>query len=155
MFDIVYGPSDKHPAGRRGEVMLGAWEGYSDRGTAGMLVQDGDTVIDPADYFAMVDSIHAWPDCVITAPVRLWRKADTAGWVWAHWKGQASQELVFDPDFFCFNFTYLPRRLLEAAAKKGMRSWAFPTVDTRMARVARETGIPVKVVRCMPKHMNF
>ena len=155
MFDIVYGPTDKYPAGRRGQVMLAAWEGYSDPATAGMLVQDGDTVIDPFDYAIMVTVLTEFPDCVVTSPVKLWRKADTDGWVWAHWRGQASQNLTFDPDFFCFNFTYLPRRLLEACGKKGMRSWSFPTVDTRVARVARETGIPVRVARCTPKHMNF
>ena len=155
MREIRYGPTDDHPLGRRGLVMLRTWEGLSNGNTLGMIVQDGDVLIDPHDYLMMLTCIHMEPAAVITAPAKLWRKPDEEGWVWAHWKEKASQEIEPDPDFFCFNFTYLPRALLKAAAVANMRSWTFPSVDTQMARVARREKIPIRVADCQPKHMNF
>ena len=155
MYEVQYGPSDEFPFGRRGMVMLRAWRRLSDPAMLGMLVQDGDVLVDPSDAAAMLEAIHAEPKCVITAPAKLWRGKAEMPWTWAHWRGEASQEFEADPDFFCFNFTFLPRDLLEACAKRDMHKWAFPSVDTEMARVARDLGIPVRVCAALPKHMNW
>ena len=157
-FDLHYGPEPDYPFGRRGKAMAAAWDQLG-TGMAGMLVQDGDVLIDPHDYMMMLGAIHSDPSAVHVAPAKIWpaSKTDLRGWSWAHWKnGQAGQEIEYDPDFFCFNFTYLPRDLITLCAAKGLKSWRFPSVDQHVSRECRKAGVPVRVVKdCSPKHMHF
>lgn len=158
--DLHYGPEPGWPFGRRGAAMESAWKHQAPPNAAGMLILDGDVIIDPHDYIQMVASVQLIPEAVHVAPVRLWpvSNTDSDRWVWAHWRdGNKTNEYVEqEPDFFCFNFTFLPRRLLELCTKAGLKQWVFPSVDTRVSRVCRDAGIPVRVVPdCFPKHMHF
>jgi len=157
-FDLHYGPEPDYPFGRRGKAMAGAWEQLSTTDTRGMLVQDGDVLIDPHDFMMMLSAIVTEPGAVHVAPVKIWpaSKAELPGWQWAHWKGHGSQEIEYEPDFFCFNFTYIPRALIERCIRDGLKTWRFPGVDTRVARACRAANIPIRVVKdCAPKHMHF
>jgi len=162
MMSLHYGPEPDHPFGRRGRAMEAAWKQLSGPATAGMLLLDGDVVIDPWDYTVMAAHIQAEPAAVHVAPVKLWQVSKTdmeLAWAWGHCRNGVFTQDDYgpeDPDFFCFNFTYLPRALVEACIKAGLRSWMFPTVDKEVSRVFRRSGIPVRVVKdCTPKHMHY
>jgi hypothetical protein len=152
-------PEPAQPFGRKGLALASAWKQLAEPAMAGLLLLDGDVVIDPHDYLMMLTAIHTEPDAVHIGPAKLWPVSlnSLPGWAWGHCKnGQFGQEMTEDPDFFAFNFTYLPRRVIELAIGKGLKGWQFPNVDTNMSRVAREARIPMRVVKdCHPKHMHY
>lgn len=152
-------PETAHPFGRKGLALAGAWKQVSEPDMRGMLLLDGDVVIDPYDYFMMRVAIEADPDAVHIAPVKLWPASNNAlnGWAWGHClNGNFSQELEMHPDFFAFNFTYIPRKVIETAAADGLRNWAFPEVDRNMSRSARKAKVRMSVVTgASPKHMHY
>ena len=163
MRELHVSPEPAHPFGRKGLVLASAWQqlgtAEGQLPAAGMLLLDGDVMIDPHDMIMMHGAILTEPTAVHTAPVRLWpvSKNDLEGWAWGHWKNsQPGQGECDDPDFFSFNFTYVPRAVLDAAVKSGLKGWQFPNVDRRMSAVARATKTPIRVVKdCLPKHMHY
>jgi hypothetical protein len=152
-------PETAHPFGRKGLALAGAWLQLADDATAGMLILDGDVAIDPWDYVTMYDAIQKEPDAVHIAPVKLWpvSRNGQESWAWAHCRnGQFSQVLERDPDFFSFNFTYVPRRVVELAIRAGLKNEQFPNVDRAVSRAARNAGVPMRVVElCQPKHLHY
>jgi hypothetical protein len=162
-------PEPGWPVGRKGLLIHSLWKQLAKPISDGILIMDGDVVIDPADFGAMAYAAGCEPEAVHVAPVRLWPHATgLPGWVWAHRRPlpltmpddeamAAWQEDIDDPVMFSFNFTYLPRRLVEGAVKSGLKTWTYPNVDRRMWETARDLGIPVRVVRngCHPRHTNY
>lgn len=167
--DIHVNPEPAHPKGRKGLVMASAWRQMSTEADVGMLILDADVAIEPTDLNTMVQHIGSDASVVWTAPARLWPKAThLPSWIWSHRKdpqpGLSQQETmqlwqtdVPDPDMFTFCFTYIPRRLIDEALNAGLKEWHYPYVDKNMWQLARQKGIPVRVVRgdCHPKHINF
>lgn len=159
--EVHVAPEPTHPFGRKGLVLASAWkQATTDRpDIMGMLILDGDVMIDPHDWFMMRQAIQMEPDAVQIAPVRLWPVSlgDLPGWAWGHCRdGNFTQEMTEDPDFFAFNFTYIPRRVIELAIAQGLKGWQFPNVDTNVSRVARNAKVPMRVVKdCSPKHMHY
>jgi hypothetical protein len=158
-FDLHVQPEPEHPFGRRGLALAGAWGQLGNRDCCGMLVMDGDVEIDPLDLGAMGDAIAEYPRDVLVGPVRLWpASTQRESWVWGHWRSPTgpTQEMTMRPNRFSFGFTYLPRRLLEAAVRDGLAGWAFPTVDVEMSDCAKRHRVPARVVEgCHPKHMHY
>lgn len=151
-------PTSEYPRGRKGLVLVNSWRALSDKDMAGMVILDGDVAIDPVDVGAMLAAIEREPGAVHVAPVRLWPvSTKAAGWVWGHGRDNTfTQRDVEHPDSFGFGFTYLPRDLICAAIKAGLPKWCYPGVDGKVGGIARENGIPVRVVRgASPKHLNF
>jgi hypothetical protein len=151
-------PEPGYLFGRKGLVIGSSWQQLAGRHTDGMVLLDGDVMLDPVDHRAMLDAIHEDPSCVHTAPVRIWPASTKwEDWTWAHWRTKASQRLETEGiRWFSFNFTYLPRALVEQAITAGLRSWAYPSVDSKMSRTAQRMGSPVRVVPgCWPKHLNY
>jgi hypothetical protein len=159
--EVHVAPEPSHPFGRKGLVLASAWKQATDGrpDITGMLIVDGDVLIDPHDWIMMRQAIQLEPGAVNIAPAKLWPVSLDAlpGWAWGHCKnGNFTQEPTDDPDFFAFNFTYLPRKLMELCIQKGLKGWAFPNVDTNVSRVARQANIPMRVVKdCHPKHMHY
>jgi hypothetical protein len=169
-FDVM--PTAEHPFGQKGLLLTRIWQVSARVQSSGMLILDADCAIDPLDYSAMIISATTEPDVVWTAPVRLW-PASTAYhyWVWGHREVLTDrdpplsneearkiwQSDIDDPTMFTFNFTYLPRRLIEACIRSDMATWVFPHVDEYTWQEAREAKIPVRVVRrgCAPKHLHY
>jgi hypothetical protein len=165
-------PEPEHPAGRKGLMLARAWETLATPRSDGMLILDGDCAIDPLDYAAMITEACTEPDAVWTAPVRLW-PASTGFryWVWGHREVLAGRDPlpsdeetrkiwqadISNPVMFTFNFTFLPRRLMQACTAAGMAGWAYPQVDENTWRTALDQDIPVHVARrgCSPKHVNY
>ena len=145
-------PEPGWPVGRKGLMLASLWRQVVPAGSDGMLICDGDVVIDPADMIAMTDAACGAPDAVHAAPVRLWPRA--TGFpepVWAH-----RPDLHDPPVMFSFGFTFLPARLIEGAIKAGLEKWHYPNVDRGMWETARDMGVPVRVVRdCHPRHLNY
>lgn len=166
---IEVNPEPEHPKGRKGLVLANAWRQMATDVDVGMLLLDGDVVIEPTDFLTMVNHVARDVGAVWTAPARLWPRAtQLPSWVWGHRRepvpGATREETlqqwqvdVNDPDWFTFCFTFLPRRLVEAAIENGLREWHYPYVDLNMHQLARREGVPVRVVRgdCHPKHVNF
>jgi hypothetical protein len=159
MKELHVAPEPAHPFGRKGLALAAAWKQLATPETTGILILDGDVLIDPHDYMMMLVAIHSEPAAVHIGPAKLWpvSMGDAPGWVWGHCRNaEWSQEMTEDPDFFAFNFTYVPRQVWQAAAAKGLRSWVFPNVDRGVSRAAREAKIPMRVVKdCHPKHMHY
>lgn len=167
--ELIVEPETGYPAGRKGLQFARFWEHFATPETPGMVINDADCVIDAYDHMGMVYAAQLERDAVHTAPVRLYPRAtNLPDWVWGHRKllprgledPRAISEWqtdIDDPDMFTFNFTYLPRRLVEAAIKKGLETWMYPKVDWRMWETAKEIGVPVRVVRngCHPTHINY
>lgn len=158
--DIHVTPEPGHPFGRKGLQLAVAWEKLSNPGTAGMLTVDGDVLIDPADLAAMFAALNSDPAAVWTAPCKIWPvSTGRPFWTWDCWElGAAGQDWPASIDYFSFGFTYLPRRLLEAAlkARPGLRQWQWPAVDRSVAKLARDEKIPMRVVQgASPKHLNW
>lgn len=156
--DLHLGPEPGHPFGRKGLALSAAWAQLQmSRKEDGMLVMDGDVAADPADIAAMLAAAGGEPGAVHVAPVRLWPASTRRrGWTWAHHRGEPSQEPCEDPVWFSFCLTYLPRRLLRACEAAGLRRWAFPDCDARVAGCALKEGIPVRVVEgARPCHLNY
>ena len=158
-FDLHIDPDANHPFGRKGYALDTAWHTLGTKECAGMLLMDADVSIDPLDYASMGEAVNDEPTAVHTAPVRLWpASTQRPSWIWGHWCDDCGrgQQLCLKPDRFTFSFTYLPRRVLEGAARDGLKSWTFPGVDMHMAASAKRLGIPVRVVaECFPKHMHY
>jgi len=159
--DLYLCPEPGAPFGRKGRAVEGAWKQLAERGTNGLLLMDGDVVIDPLDFAGMLTAIAQAPELVHVAPARLWpASTQQDSWTWAHWAdghGQ-TQHWTDTPDRFSFNFTYLPRKLIVRAMqhKPPLNTWQFPNVDQRMSQVAKECGIKAKVVpNCWPKHLHY
>src|SRR5277367_2072602 len=136
MKDLHVAPETAAPFGRKGLALAAAWTQLEEAETTGMLILDGDVVIDPYDYHMMYRAIEAEPDAVHIAPVRLWpvSKGDISGWAWGHCKdNNFTAEMTLDPDFFSFNFTYVPRRVVELAIRAGLKNWQYPVVDKMMS----------------------
>jgi hypothetical protein len=164
-------PEPGWPVGRKGLLFARLWESTATKQSPGMLIQDGDCVTDPFDMGAMFMAAGPDPTSVHVAPVRLYPDATGfSEWVWGHRRPlnerdpipddaeayRIWQEDIGDPLMFSFNFTYLPRRLLEAAIDSGLETWVYPHVDDNMWQLARSLSIPVKVVRgCHPKHLHY
>jgi hypothetical protein len=159
MKELHVAPETANPFGRKGLALAAAWKQLSDEGTPGMLILDGDVVIDPYDYVMMYNAIMGDPEAVHIAPVRIWpvSKNDLNGWSWAHClEGRFSQVMEMNPDFFSFNFTYVPRRVIELAIGDGLKDKQFPHVDQHMSRSARKAGVRMNVVdACRPKHLHY
>ena len=152
-------PEPNHPFGRKGLALEKAWEQLAPPNCLGMLILDGDVVIDPQDFMLMSEAIGQDPGAVHVAPARIWpaSKPELRGWSWAHWQGHPTQELCTEGiEFFTFNLTYLPAALVNAAIKKGLRAKQFPGVDAFVSKTARELRTPIRVVLgATPKHMNY
>lgn len=158
--EVHIAPETAWPAGRKGLVLESAWKQLG-TDAVGMLLLDGDVVIDPHDLLMMMTAIVSEPAAVHTAATRIWpvSKGDIPGWVWSHWSGKPTQDLgkaSAGPDFFSFGFTYIPRAVMDAAIRSGLRSKVFPHVDQHVSATAVKAGVPIRIVRdCMPKHMNY
>lgn len=154
--DVHIGPSDEFPFGRKGLVLARAWHQLArdDKGIAGALLLDGDVAVDIGDVAAMDQAIASDPARVWVGAAKLWpTTSGQDGWVWAHRRGPFGQDLITDPEYFSFCFTYLPRALMEHPQ---LPAWTFPTVDVHVSRAARDLGIPASVVEgCWPKHLHF
>ncbi len=164
-------PEPGYPVGRKGLLLARLWEATGTAESPGMIIQDGDVVTDPLDMGAMFMAVGPDRTSVHAAPVRLFPEATGfPSWVWGHRRPlnerdpipgndeamRIWQEDIDDPLMFSFCFTYLPRRLLEAAIDAGLETWVYPHVDDQMWQLARSLSIPVKVVRgCYPKHMHY
>ena len=159
MKDLHVAPETSAPFGRKGLALASAWAQLAEPDMTGLLILDGDVVIDPCDYIHMYAAIQQEPTAVHIAPVKLWpiSKNDLGGWSWGHCKdNNFTQEMTLDPDFFAFNFTYVPRRVIDLAVKAGLKNWQFPHVDQGMSRVARQAGVRMRVVEaCQPKHVHY
>jgi hypothetical protein len=156
-YDCHIGPEPGAPFGRKGFVLSNAWRQLASRQAAGMLILDGDVMVDPGDYSAMLRSVHEAPHIVHVAPVKIWPvSTKRESWIWAHWRTEPGMALELAPRWFSFGFTYLPRMLLVQADRAGFRRWAYPGVDMRMSETAQRCGIHARVVTgCWPKHMNY
>lgn len=166
---IEVNPEPAHPKGRKGLVLASAWRQMATPQDVGMLLLDGDVAIEPTDLGTMIQHVGSDPTVVWTAPTRIWpRSTHLPSWVWSHRREpepnatieQAMklwQTDVDDPEWFTFCFTYLPRRLIDAAVTDGLKEWHYPYVDLNVHRLAKRLAVPVRVVRgdCHPKHINF
>jgi hypothetical protein len=168
VYDIE--PEPGWPVGRKGLLLASLWKNLSQSNSDGIFICDADVAIDQADMDAMINAVCHYPEVVHVAPVKLWPRATgLPAWVWGHRRpvtapGATNQEImaawqedIEDPTMFSFNFTYLPRRLIEGAVKSGLKDWIYPHVDENMSKLAQELGIPVRVVRngCSPRHMHY
>jgi hypothetical protein len=152
-------PSPDYPFGEKGRTLAGAWKQLNTNGKMdGMLILDGDVAIEPGDLTGMLQAIHTHDKMVVTAPARIWpRSTKRKEWSWAHWSKDPNQVLETENiRWFSFNFTYLPKKVLEQAIKDGLTSWTYPRCDMRMSDAAFNAGVPVYVaVDVQPKHLNF
>lgn len=167
--DVLVRREAEYPKGRKGLTLARAWEQMQTEQDAGLLLVDGDVVIDPVDLTAMIGHVASDRASVWTAPVKLWpNSTHMSSWVWGHRKppppGATQDEVmrlwqadIEDPLWFTFCFTYLPRALVELAINSGMSTWCYPNVDKNMHELAARAGFGVRVVRgdCHPKHINF
>lgn len=157
-FDLHFGPEPGYPYGRKGRALLGAWRQLQNDRCTGMLIMDADVVVDPLDVAVMLGTVGVNPGDVWTAPIRLWPASTLRpSWVWGHWDERGpSQERCEAPTFFSFGFTYVPRRVIDQAARMGLERWTFPGVDGKMSKAARAARVPIRVVDgCQPKHMHY
>jgi hypothetical protein len=153
------GPEVEYPFGRKGLAITRAWQAmYDSPDIVGLIILDGDVVIDPLDQAAMHEAINNDPDIVHVAPAKLWPVSTKVidNWVWGHGKGEFSQSFVNDPDIFSFCYTYLPKELVIASISAGMPKWTYPTVDKNVSLIARKMGLKVNVVMsASPKHIHY
>jgi hypothetical protein len=158
MKELRIEPETAHPFGRKGLAIAAAWKQMATEETAGVLFLDGDVAIDPWDYTVMLNAIATAPKHVHIAPVKLWPVSlGGDSWTWSHCKdGMFSQVLEMEPDFFSFNFTYVPRAAIEKAIQRGLATKQYPEVDRHVSRAARELGVPMNVhPLCQPKHLHY
>lgn len=151
-------PSAEHPFGEKGKALAGAWKQLSNETIDGMLILDGDVAIEPGDLTNMLAAIHEHDKMVVIAPARIWPKSTKRkNWVWGHWSKDASQVIETENiHFFTFNFTYLPRTVIEQALTDGLADWSYPGVDKRMSETAVRANVPIFVAEnVLPKHLNF
>jgi hypothetical protein len=159
-------PEPNHPFGRKGLALERAWEQIAPPNCLGMLILDGDVVIDPQDFILMAGAIGREPGAVHVGAARIWSASkpelavrELSGWSWAHWgEDGPTHEMIPEEQikFFTFNFTYLPASLVEASIKRGLKGRMFPGVDTFVSKTAREMRTPIRVVAgASPKHLNY
>jgi hypothetical protein len=151
-------PSADHPFGEKGKVLANGWRQLGNENMAGMLILDGDVAIEPGDLTNMLAAIHEHDKMVVVAPVRIWPKSTKRNsWVWSHWSDHGSQVMETENvRWFTFNFTYLPRKVIEQALSDGLVDWTYPSVDTRMSKAAMRAEVPVYVAEnVLPKHLHF
>jgi hypothetical protein len=154
-------PEPGFPAGRKGLQLAGAWHQYgckADANAAGMVTLDGDVAIDPGHVLEMSHAIAADPGAVHVAPVKIWPSGTMReDWCWSHWNTAPSQEWNVIPRYFGFNFTYLPRALLERCAKDGLASWTYPNCDSCVSQRARDGRFRCKLVpmSAPPVHLHW
>ena len=151
-------PEVDYPFGRKGLSLARAWRHLAQDDFSGMLILDGDVVIDPEDYAQMLTAIHYDPFAVVVAPVRIWPvSTKRKDWVWGHWTNEPGQEVIEDTAWwFTFCFTFLPRKLVEAAIRDGLSSWRYPICDRRVCETAQKIGMRIRIApNCFPKHLNY
>ena len=152
-------PSVDYPFGEKGRAIAGAWKQLNaDNKMDGMLILDGDVVIEPTDLVNMLQAIHHHDKMVVVAPTRIWPKSTKRkDWSWAHWSKEPNQTLeTKNIRWFSFNFTYLPKKVIEQAMQDGLATWMYPRCDMRMSDAAFNAGVPVFVAEAVqPKHLNF
>jgi hypothetical protein len=153
-------PEPGFPAGRKGLQLAGAWSQYTkgDAKPTGMVTLDGDVAVDPGHVMQMAHAIEAEPEAVHVAPVKIWPAGTVRkSWIWAHYDETGpSQNWDVTPRIFGFNFTYLPRKLIERCLKDGMKNWTYPNCDSCFSQRAREMGLAMKVVPyCFPVHLHW
>jgi hypothetical protein len=168
--DIWVRREAQYPKGRKGLVMASTWKQMASLTDEGYLTVDADVAIDPVDLNTMIQHVASDRESVWVSRVKLWPvSTHFPTWVWGHRKAipdgitdpqeimRLWQQDVDDPDYWTFCFTYLPRALMEAAIKAGLRTWHYPNVDKNMHELAKAKGFKVRVVRgdCFPKHINF
>jgi hypothetical protein len=157
-------PEPGYPFGRKGLALATAWQQLAAKDTDGLLLLDGDVAIDPADLAAMYGAINSARQIVHTAPVKLWPRSTKwrTSWVWGHMTGMPPEQGQDDlgdehPGYrFSFCFTYLPRELVAAAIRAGLRQWQYPHCDEKVHQLAARMTMPVRLVRgATPKHLNY
>jgi hypothetical protein len=158
--DIHITPSAQWPTGQKGLALARYWETQECRLSPplGIILLDGDVVIDPSDLRFMVQAIEMNPVSVHTAPVKLWtHTARGPMWTWAHQDERGlSAEPCDNPIYFSFGFTFLPGILMDAAVSGDLRNQIYPYVDEYMSNLAAKNGIGIRVVNdCAPKHLHF
>lgn len=156
-YTLHVSPEPGYPFGRKGLALASAWRQLSHQGQDGMLVLDGDVIIDPEDFSRMLSAIDGNATIVHIAPVRIWPvSTHREDWVWAHWAKEPSQDIDLSPQWFSSCFTYLPQLLIDQALHDGLREWTYPTVDKQVSQSAQRLGLRVRVVRdCWPTHINY
>jgi hypothetical protein len=152
-------PSADYPFGEKGKVLAGAWKQLDpDNIMDGMLILDGDVAIEPIDLKNMLAAINDHDHMVVVAPARIWPiSTKRKEWSWAHW-GKAPSQVIETENvrWFTFNFTYLPRKVIEQAISDGLYAWTFPGVDKRFSDAAFRAGVPIYVAEdVQPKHLHF
>jgi len=157
MLNII--PTVEYPFGEKGKTLAGAWKQLDHDNTMdGMLILDGDVAIEPVDLANMFAAIHGHDKMVVVAPARIWpTSTKRKEWSWAHWTKQPSQVMETENvRWFSFNFTYLPKKVIEQALNDGLRTWMYPRVDKRVADSAFKAGVPVYVAQNVStKHLHF
>ncbi len=167
--DVLVRREVEHPKGRKGLTLARAWEQMSGPDDAGMLILDGDVVIDPVDLNTMIMHVASDRGSVWVAPTKLWPvSTHLPSWVWGHRKippeGMSQGDVmklwqtdVEDPDYYTFCLSFLPRFLVETAIDEGLKEWHYPNVDKNMHELTKKLGISVRVVRgdCHPTHVNW
>lgn len=158
-YTLRVNPSSEYPFGEKGKVLAGAWKQLDpDHKMDGLLILDGDVAIEPIDLTNMLAAIHHHDKMVVVAPARIWPiSTKRSQWAWAHWSAKASQVMERENiRWFSFNFTYLPRQVIEQALSDGLINWTYPSVDKRMSDSAFKAGVKVHVAENVyPKHLNF
>ena len=157
--DLHVNPTTDYPFGEKGKVLANTWKQLNvDNNMDGMLILDGDVAIEPIDFTNMLRAIHDHDKMVVIAPAKIWPKSTKRKeWSWAHWSKDPSQTLETDNiRWFSFNFTYLPKKVIEQAIQDGMVTWAYPRCDMRVSTAAFTAGVSVFVAQnVFPKHLNF
>lgn len=157
--DLHVNPTLEYPFGQKGMVLANAWKQLNvDNVMDGMLILDGDVAIEPIDLANMLHAIHHHDKMVVTAPARIWpRSTKRKEWSWAHWSKGPSQVMETENiRWFSFNFTYIPKLVIEQAVKDGLMTWAYPRCDNKVSTAAFNAKVPVFVAQnVLPKHMNY
>ena len=154
--DTYIDPEPEYPSGRKGLVIARQWKQLSED-AVGLVLLDGDVVIDPYDNAVMGDAVTAEPAAVHVAPVKIWpRSTKYDGWRWGHGVDGYTQQGVEIINTFTFNFTYLPRELVDICILNGMEEWTYPHVDRNVVKLAQAIPTPVRLVQGIEaKHVNF
>jgi hypothetical protein len=157
--DIHISPSAEYPTGQKGLALERYWTGQNPNNDhVGLLIMDGDVIVDPLDVRFMLDAIENDPSRVYTAPIKLWITADNkmgAEWRWSHQNDDGmSQDIIQYPRYFSFGFTWLPADLLDACVAGGLHRYIYPYVDAFVSDIAFKLDIQSTVIyNCEPKHL--
>jgi hypothetical protein len=158
-YTLHVSPTNEFPFGEKGKALAGAWKQLNPNNVMdGMLILDGDVAIEPIDMTNMLTAIHHHDKMVVVAPARIWPiSTKRKQWSWAHWSDKPSQIMETENiHWFSFNFTYLPKKLIDQALHDGLVSWTYPRVDMHFSETAVRVKIPVYVAEHVyPKHLHF